>query len=151
MERDDATFEKWFEEHCPEWSEPYEIAKATWQAALAYVRKGVEGHVSVPVEPSPGLLASMAMRYDHGIFLSPDPRSSLLPVSEEARARRISSTISTMRQLHEEVVGTGFYSPDRETQYASYVSLPRQVTAQEHNLLSGALRRASDVSPPEKE
>lgn len=40
MDRDRAAFEKWFEEHCPEWSEPYEIADATWQAALAYAREG---------------------------------------------------------------------------------------------------------------
>lgn len=103
------------------WAGDRLIALSAWCAALAYARREAEGHamVTVPTEPSPGLLASMALRYDHGVFMPADPTSSLLPVSEEARARRINSIITTMRQIHEEVVGLGFYRPEREATYAA--------------------------------
>lgn len=85
----------------------------------AIVPAAPDGYALVPVSPTDGLLASMALRYDHGVFMPADPRASLLPVSEEARTRRINSIITTMRQLHEEVVGAGFYRPESEADYAA--------------------------------
>lgn len=81
----------------------------------------------VPVEPTPGLLMSMAIRYDHGLGV-PGYYDSLseafsikghkgpMPTHDE----RLQSTLRTMRQLHEEVVGTGFYRPEKEAEYVGW-------------------------------
>lgn len=80
-----------------------------------------------PLEPTDGLLMSMAMRFDHSIA-SPglhDRINDLFPDSA-THAQTLASTIATMRQLHEEVVGTGYYSPELEGFYAGlYASLTR--------------------------
>lgn len=52
--------------------------------------------VVVPVTPPPGLLNSMGMRHRHDFFM--------LPEEQKDSIRR------SMRQLHEEVVGTGFWN-----------------------------------------
>lgn len=62
-----------------------------------------DGVVRVPVEPSRGLLVSMAMRNDHGFGL--------------LGANYQNSILEGMKQIHEEVVGTGFYKPERESEY----------------------------------
>jgi predicted nucleic acid-binding protein len=59
--------------------------------------------ITIPVEPDRALLASMAMRYRHDFGLL------------DKRAQE--SLISTMRQIHEEVVGKGFYSPQQRERY----------------------------------
>lgn len=64
MEKDREAFEKWFEEHCPEWSEPYEIADATWRAALAYVREEREPRLRGALRQAPLRAAYMV----HGDF-----------------------------------------------------------------------------------
>lgn len=51
--------------------------------------------VEVPVCPSLGLLHSMAMRYRHDFGLLSDKQKDII--------------IVMMRQIHEEVVGKGFY------------------------------------------
>lgn len=78
-------------------------------AALAALRKT---HAVVPREPSDGLLMSMALRYDHGLGLP-----GYYDMSDTPHAQRLESTLGTMRQLHEEVVGTGFYQPEKDDQY----------------------------------
>jgi hypothetical protein len=85
-----------------------------------------EGMVLVPVEPSPGLLASMAIRSDHALGCAGyyDQFGK-----EGDHARRMESTMRSMRQLHEEVVGTGFYSPDREASYAALSAAPSEGSA----------------------
>jgi hypothetical protein len=67
------------------------------------------GFVVVPKEPTKGLLTSMAIRHDHGFFAgyTDDEREAVL---------------RSMRQLHEEVVGTGFYSPEREDDYLAVLA-----------------------------
>lgn len=62
-----------------------------------------EKFVTVPVEPDTALLASMAMRYRHDFGLM------------DASAQE--SIMRTMRQIHEEVVGTGFYSVEQRERY----------------------------------
>lgn len=100
-------------------------------AAEAAVRAlGEQGFAVVPVEPSEGLLASMAMRRNHGVFApglilrnfgdDRDERPHLFPGSpgyDEARRRMIEVEITEARQVHEEVVGRGFYSVKKEADY----------------------------------
>lgn len=59
----------------------------------------------VPVEPTEELLRSMAVRYDHGLGCP----GYYDQFGEGEQEKRLRATMTTMRQLHEEVVGTGFY------------------------------------------
>lgn len=68
-----------------------------------------DGWVLVPREPTPELLMSMAIRYDHGLGMPGYYDQELFSQSGITHARRLESALTTMRQLHEEVVGTGFY------------------------------------------
>ena len=70
-------------------------------------RSLLKDNAIVPREPSDGLLVSMAMRNDHGFGL----------ISESAKA----SALIPMRQIHEEVVGIGFYRHDRDTKYKAMI------------------------------
>ena len=67
-----------------------------------------KNYAIVPVKPSDGLLMSMAIRNDHGL--------GLYIHKEEA----VQSAMRTMRQLHEEVVGTGFYQYQNEKRYQNW-------------------------------
>lgn len=90
-------------------------------------RLHARGFTVVPLEASSGLLASMALRYDHGLFMPAiDPDKMLLPYTKEDRTRKIHATISKMRQIHEEVVGTGFYRPEKEDHYAARLPKPEE-------------------------
>lgn len=68
-----------------------------------------KGYVLVPIEPTDALLKSMAVRYDHGLAIDGYYDQELFAGSGISHARRLESALRTMRQLHEEVVGTGFY------------------------------------------
>lgn len=76
----------------------------------------------MPQEPPPGLLMSMAIRYDHGLGM-PGYYDSLNQCTSipggPTHAQRLESTLRTMRQLYEEVSGYGFYSKAREAEYAA--------------------------------
>jgi hypothetical protein len=70
---------------------------------------------------------SMAIRYDHTLGI-PGYYDSLNTMFDNrsggerlrpTRAMRLASTLEQMRQMWEEVMGYGFYSPDREAHYAS--------------------------------
>lgn len=89
------------------------------------------GYCLAPIEPSNALLMSMAIRYDHALALpgyydqfsafmakSNTPDGALVHVA--THAQRLASTLSTMRQLHEEVVGKGFYNPLDESRHQSF-------------------------------
>lgn len=78
--------------------------------------------IVLPKEPSSGLLMSMAIRYDHGLGV-PGFYDSLPIQLGVTHAQRLESALGTMRQLYEEVSGYGFYSPEREDQYAKMVPL----------------------------
>ena len=80
------------------------------------------GMVLVPVKPTPGKLMSMAIRYDHalgcpGYYDNPAFGESRIG----AHASRLESVMKTMKQLCEEVVGTGFYSVEKEDEYAAMI------------------------------
>ena len=69
--------------------------------------------MELPKEPPLGLLMSMALRYDHGLGC-PEYYDMF---GEGEHVKRLESTLTTMRQLYEEVSGYGFYSPEREEFY----------------------------------
>jgi hypothetical protein len=87
--------------------------------AAEYVSANIQA--SQPLEsgatsnsPTPGLLMSMAIRYDHGLGV-PGYYDSLLGPGEHQK--KVMSTLAVMAQLYEEISGQGFYSPDREDHY----------------------------------
>jgi len=71
--------------------------------------------MNLPKEPPPGLLMSMALRYDHG--LGCDGYYDMFGAGEHEK--RLRGTLATMRQIYEEVSGNGFYRPEREAFYAA--------------------------------
>lgn len=75
----------------------------------------------IPVDPPDGLLKSMALRYNHAFGLSNGMSDEeiletrkIFPISgkQYLTSTEKSAILSTMRQLHEEVVGKGFYKYD---------------------------------------
>lgn len=85
-------------------------------------RRPVEATVGqLPKDPPPGLLMSMAIRYDHALGCPGyyDGIKELLGRDGPTHAQRLASTLTQMRQLYEEVSGHGFYSPEREAEYAA--------------------------------
>lgn len=64
--------------------------------------------VTIPVEPTPALLWSMALRYRHDFGIDANDDS---PMSGGYTEREREVILTLMRKLHEEVVGTGFYRP----------------------------------------
>jgi hypothetical protein len=84
------------------------------EAALAAIRAA--GWAVVPVEPTDGLLMSMALRADHALGCS---GYYDVPGGKpwQTHARRLEMAISEARKQHEEVVGTGFYNPEHEDTY----------------------------------
>jgi hypothetical protein len=78
----------------------------------------------LPKEPPPGLLMSMAIRYDHGLGC-PGYYDSFPRFEGDGHQKRLESTLRTMRQLYEEVSGQGFYKPELEGQYVAM--LPKSV------------------------
>ena len=75
----------------------------------------------VPVEPTDGLLMSMALRADHGLGCS---GYYDVPGGEpwQTHARRLEMAISEARKQHEEVVGTGFYKPECNDTYRAMLA-----------------------------
>ena len=68
--------------------------------------------------PSVGLLVSMAIRLDHGLGCPGYYDSPAFSASGLTHKRRLEAAMSTARQLWEEVTGQGFYSREKEQQYA---------------------------------
>lgn len=102
-----------------------------WGDTLAFARALMD-HVSkieqpapataaLPKQPPPGLLMSMAMRYDHGLGCKAyyDEIALGPPAGGQTHAQRLESTLVTMRQLYEEVSGHGFYRPELEAAYVA--------------------------------
>ena len=66
----------------------------------------------VSIEPSDALLTSMAIRYDHGLGVPGYYDDEMFKAMNHglSHAQRMENTKRQMRQLHEEVVGTGFHN-----------------------------------------
>ena len=75
-----------------------------------------DGRNGLPKDPPPGLLMSMAIRYDHGLAC-PGYYDLLLGAGEHEK--RLDAALTIMSQLYEEVSGYGFYRPELEVEYAS--------------------------------
>ena len=74
----------------------------------------------LPKEPPPGLLMSMAIRYDHALGCPGYyDQQQLFGEKGPSHSQRLESTLTTMRQLYEEVSGHGFYRKSRESEYAA--------------------------------
>jgi len=98
---------------------PCHCAHLAAEAALAAIRAA--GWAVVPVEPTDGLLMSMALRADHGLGCS---GYYDVPGGEpwQTHARRLEMAISEARKQHEEVVGTGFYKPECNDTYRAMLA-----------------------------
>jgi hypothetical protein len=64
--------------------------------------------IPLPKTPPDALLHSMAIRYDHGLAI-PGHYDTQPDTDGGEHERRYQATITTMRQLYEEVSGHGFY------------------------------------------
>lgn len=73
--------------------------------------------VVVPREPTPGLLMSMALRADHALGMPGYYDQPLIARKGVTHARRLELALAEARKMHEEVVGSGFYAPEREGFY----------------------------------
>lgn len=100
---------------------------AQLQAKPAFGLDPAKGYVVVPITPSPGLLMSMAIRSDHGLGVPGYYDTALMLKGSHGitHARRVECALSDMRKLYEEVVGAGFYSAEKEAEYAAY-AVPEQ-------------------------
>lgn len=114
------------------WDEPHVLLLG--QAALleaTALRSFMDGGWRlVPVKPTDGLLMSMAMRWDHGLGC-PGYYDQPFFSGQPSHAQRLRVALSSMRQLHEEVVGSGFYSADREGFYLERLPAPPEGEAGE--------------------
>lgn len=83
------------------------------------LRKEREGKVLIPLTPSAGLLMSMAIRSNHALGCPGyyDQKGLGRPNNGVSHARMLECALGDMRKLHEEVVGAGFYSPEKEADY----------------------------------
>ena len=96
----------------------FEAAVAALDAVPASGEPG-DGEL-LPKEPPPGLLMSMAIRYDHALGCPGYyDQQQLFGEKGPSHSQRLESTLTTMRQLYEEVSGHGFYRKSRESEYAA--------------------------------
>jgi hypothetical protein len=87
---------------------------------LAALRAQPERGAEEMREPPPGLLMSMAMRYDHGLGMPGYYDQEIFQLAgSPAHILRLESALITMRQLWEEVTGNGFYKLSAEADYAA--------------------------------
>lgn len=82
-----------------------------------------EGYVLVPVEPTPGVLMSMALRSDHALAFPGHYDHKLLRYpGAPTHQQRLDSALGLARSHYEEVVGAGFYSTEKEADYAAMLA-----------------------------
>ncbi len=91
----------------PEYCGCRRMAMAAIAAADAY--DAANGVVRAPVEPPSGLLVSMAICLNHG-FGAPGYLTDI----------QKNSMLSDMRKLYDEVVGHGYWKPERAGQYVAW-------------------------------
>jgi hypothetical protein len=70
------------------------------------------------IEPSPGLLMSMAIRLDHALGNPGYYDGPIFKSQGMSHKKHLEAALTTARQLFEEVTGQGFYQPEREKEYA---------------------------------
>lgn len=58
----------------------------------------------------------MAIRHDHAFLINPDPNARW---SSGVKPEHREAVLRSMKQLYEEAIGEGFYSPEREDGYVA--------------------------------
>lgn len=92
-------------------------------AALEAAMAPPEGYVLVPVQPTSGLLMSMAMRADHALGCPGYYDQQMFKIDGHvSHQRMLEVALAEARKQHEEVVGAGFYSPEKEGGYAAMLA-----------------------------
>lgn len=87
-----------------------------------------EGYVLRPVEPTPGLLMSMALRGDHALGCPGYYDQEMFKAGGHvSHQRTLEVAISEARKQHQEVVGAGLYSPEKEAGYAAMLAARPEV------------------------
>ena len=89
-------------------------AELAWNAATAHRAEQV-----AQKEPPYGLLVSIALRLDHGLFL----KQSLIGETDDQHKRRIEVALSDARKAWEECSGNGFYHQTHENEYRNHLGL----------------------------
>jgi len=119
------------------------LSPITGQAVPSFVASAAEVDPVVK-DPPPGLLMSMAIRFDHGLGCPGYYDQPFFSGGDQpTHAQRLKSTLGQMRQLWEEVVGQGFYRPEREAEYAA--------KAVDQGPAVPALQAQSDEAPTSRE
>jgi len=106
----------WTAELPPETAEAERIANEVLEA-LTSSKPEQSGWKLVPKEPSRGRLISMAIRHNHAFLINPDPSATWW--SSGVKPEHRESILRNMKQLYEEAIGEGFYSPDKEAGYVT--------------------------------
>lgn len=112
------------------WDGAPEAARRRYCARFRAALKGIEGIGCVirPKQPTPGLLMSMAIRADHGLAIPGYYDQPIFGAENIGHARRLEVALTSARQQHEEVIGTGFYSHEREAAYVAMTPAPKEPT-----------------------
>lgn len=84
--------------------------------------------MKLPKEPPPGLLMSMAIRYDHALAV---PGYYDQPFFKEmgecpTHKERLEGALQVMSQLYEEVAGYGFYSKEGSGYYVALMPVDKK-------------------------
>lgn len=121
-EQSRAGFRAFDEAQMAQWATPWQV----WREAVKWAAQQAQatGWQLVPVEPTPGLLMSMALRFDHGLgcpgYYDPFPR-----FPGDSHQKRLEGVLRQMRQIYEEISGAGFYRPELEESYKA-MAAPQQ-------------------------
>lgn len=123
-QRDREAFEAW-QESVGDWREG---GLDAWLAALRYARGG--DMVMVPVKPPIGLLVSIAMRLDHsfGMNMPTLTKDGFVNETDEEWYQRQRVLITDAGRAYDEIVGEGFYAPDKEQWYVGHLAPEWNVT-----------------------
>ena len=102
-----------------------ELSPAALQEMLERAARRNAPTPDFPKEPPMGLLVSMALRDDHGLGVPGYYDDGLVHAATGvSHQQRFEAAIARMRQIYEEVSGHGFYSPDKEAEYAARAPSP---------------------------
>lgn len=110
------------------WQEPIDpmslVGTTRLQIPMQTVLLPDNEQVIIPVKASKALLHSMAVRYDHSLGISEGMtddeiiamrKSSPIMACMYRTSQEREGLMTTMKQLHEEVVGRGFYNYEKDT------------------------------------
>lgn len=80
--------------------------------------------VLVPREPPEELLMSMAIRHDHALGIPGYYDQEFFGAERVSHEARLRAALRDMRKIYEEVVGGGFYRPERADFYPALLPTP---------------------------